>query len=82
MNYGENVKIGYSLEHINLGDSMYTLTIIRRSISGIDEESVEIIQKIYDIIIKAGSFSISDIMLAEASKVIENRKRSQHYLHE
>ena len=40
-----------------------------------DEESAEVIQKIYDIVIKAGTFRVSDIKTAEAVKVIENSQR-------
>ena len=72
---GEDFKIGYSPERINPGDRVHTLTSIRKIVSGMDEESADQIQKIYDIVIKAGTFRVSDIKTAEAVKVIENSQR-------
>ena len=72
---GVDFKIGYSPERINPGDRVHTLTSIRKIVSGMDEESAEAIQKIYDIVIKAGTFRVSDIKTAEAVKVIENSQR-------
>lgn len=72
---GEDWKIGYSPERINPGDRVHTLTKIQKVVSGMDEESASIIKKVYDIVIKAGTFPVSDIKTAEAVKVIENSQR-------
>ena len=72
---GVDWKIGYSPERINPGDRVHTLTSIQKVVSGMDEESAAEIKKIYDIIIKAGTFPVSDIKTAEAVKVIENSQR-------
>ena len=72
---GVDWKIGYSPERINPGDRVHTLTNIRKIVSGMDEESVREIKKVYDIIIKAGTFPVSDIKTAEAVKVVENSQR-------
>lgn len=72
---GEDWKIGYSPERINPGDRVHTLTNIRKIVSGMDEESVREIKKVYDIVIKAGTFPVSTIKTAEAVKVIENSQR-------
>ena len=72
---GEDWKIGYSPERINPGDCVHTLTNIRKIVSGMDEESAREIQKVYDIVIKAGTFPVSNIRTAEAVKVIENSQR-------
>ena len=72
---GTDFKVGYSPERINPGDRVHTLTSIRKVVSGMDEESADQIQKIYDIVIKAGTFRVSDIKTAEAVKVIENSQR-------
>lgn len=72
---GEDWKIGYSPERINPGDRVHTLTNIRKVVSGMDEESANEIKKIYDIIIKAGTFPVSNIKTAEAVKVVENSQR-------
>ncbi len=72
---GVDWKIGYSPERINPGDRVHTLTTIRKVVSGMDEESAQEIKKVYDIIIKAGTFPVSNIKTAEAVKVIENSQR-------
>ncbi len=72
---GVDWKIGYSPERINPGDRVHTLTNIRKVVSGMDEESAAEIKKVYDIVIKAGTFSVSSIKTAEAVKVAENSQR-------
>ena len=72
---GVDWKIGYSPERINPGDRVHTLTKIQKIVSGMDEESATEIKKVYDIVIKAGTFSVSTIKTAEAVKVIENSQR-------
>ncbi len=72
---GVDWKIGYSPERINPGDRVHTLTTIRKVVSGMDEESTREIKKVYDIVIKAGTFPVSNIKTAEAVKVIENSQR-------
>ena len=72
---GEDWKIGYSPERINPGDRVHTLTSIRKVVSGMDEESATEIKKVYDIVIKAGTFPVSNIKTAEAVKVVENSQR-------
>lgn len=72
---GVDWKIGYSPERINPGDRIHTLTSIRKIVSGMDEESANEIKKVYDIVIKAGTFPVSTIKTAEAVKVVENSQR-------
>lgn len=72
---GVDWKIGYSPERINPGDKVHTLTTIRKVVSGMDEESAQVIKKVYDIVIKAGTFPVSNIKTAEAVKVVENSQR-------
>ena len=72
---GVDWKIGYSPERINPGDRVHTLTTIRKVVSGMDEESAKEIKKVYDIVIKAGTFPVSNIKTAEAVKVVENSQR-------
>lgn len=72
---GVDWKIGYSPERINPGDRIHTLTNIRKIVSGMDEESAREIKKVYDIVIKAGTFPVSNIKTAEAVKVVENSQR-------
>ena len=72
---GLDWKIGYSPERINPGDRVHTLTTICKVVSGMDEESACEIKKVYDIVIKAGIFLVSNIKTAEAVKVVENSQR-------
>ncbi|MBP3683823.1 MAG: nucleotide sugar dehydrogenase [Oscillospiraceae bacterium] len=72
---GVDWKIGYSPERINPGDRVHTLTNICKIVSGMDEESAREIKKVYDIVIKAGTFPVSTIKTAEAVKVVENSQR-------
>ena len=72
---GTDWKIGYSPERINPGDRVHTLTTIRKVVSGMDEETTREVKKIYDIVIKEGTFPVSNIKTAEAVKVVENSQR-------
>ena len=72
---GADWKIGYSPERINPGDYIHRLPSIVKVVSGMDEESAAEIKKVYDIVIKAGTFPVSSIKTAEAVKVVENSQR-------
>ena len=72
---GVDWKIGYSPERINPGDHVHRLPNIVKVVSGMDEESMREIKKVYDIVIKVGTFSVSNIKTAEAVKVVENSQR-------
>lgn len=72
---GIDFKIGYSPERINPGDKMHRLENIKKIVSGMDEESLETIAKVYEIVIKAGVHRASSIKVAEAAKVVENSQR-------
>ncbi len=72
---GVDWKIGYSPERINPGDRVHTLTSVVKVVSGMDEEAAREIKKVYDIVIKAGTYPVSTIKTAEAVKVVENSQR-------
>ena len=72
---GTEFKVGYSPERINPGDKVHTLQTICKIVSGMDEESLEEIKNVYDLVIKAGTYPVSNIKTAEAIKVIENSQR-------
>jgi UDP-N-acetyl-D-glucosamine/UDP-N-acetyl-D-galactosamine dehydrogenase len=72
---GKDFKVGYSPERINPGDKIHTLENIVKIVSGIDEESLEEISKVYELIIEAGVHKASSIKVAEAAKVVENSQR-------
>lgn len=66
---------GYSPERINPGDRVHRLVNICKIVSGIDEESLEIIKAVYDLVIEVGTHPVSNIRTAEAVKVVENSQR-------
>ena len=72
---GVDFKIGYSPERINPGDKVHRLENIHKIVSGMDEESLEQIKKVYDIVIEVGTHPVSSIKTAEAVKVGENSQR-------
>ncbi len=72
---GVDFKIGYSPERINPGDKVHRLENIHKIVSGMDEESRDIIKAVYDIVIEVGTHAVSNIRTAEAVKVVENSQR-------
>ena len=72
---GIDFKIGYSPERINPGDKIHRLETITKIVSGMDEESLEEIAKIYELVVEAGVYKAESIKVAEAAKVIENSQR-------
>jgi len=72
---GKDFKIGYSPERINPGDKEHTLANTVKIISAGDEESLNIIEKVYSLIVAAGLHRAPTIKVAEAAKIIENTQR-------
>lgn len=72
---GADFKLGYSPERINPGDKQHTLASIIKVVSGCDEESLDVIAKVYELVVKAGVHRASSIKVAEAAKIIENTQR-------
>ena len=72
---GVDFKVGYSPERINPGDKEHRLETIVKVVSGMDEEALEIIAKVYELVVKAGVYKAESIKVAEAAKVIENSQR-------
>lgn len=72
---GIDFKVGYSPERINPGDKVHRLTNIKKIVSGMDEESLNEIAKVYELVIEAGVHRAGSIKVAEAAKVVENSQR-------
>ena len=72
---GADFKVGYSPERINPGDKERTFDRIIKVVSGQDEETLEVIARMYGSVVKAGVHRASSIKTAEAAKVIENIQR-------
>lgn len=68
-------KVGYSPERINPGDKVHRLETIKKIVSGMDEESLDEIAKVYELVIEAGVHRAPTIKVAEAAKVVENSQR-------
>lgn len=75
LKYGVDFKVGYSPERINPGDKVHRLETIVKVVSGMDEESLDTIAKVYELVVDAGVYKASTIKVAEAAKVIENSQR-------
>lgn len=72
---GVDFKVGYSPERINPGDKVHRLETIVKIVSGMDEESLDEIAKVYELVVEAGVHRAPTIKVAEAAKVIENSQR-------
>ena len=72
---GVDFKIGYSPERINPGDKVHRLETIVKIVSGMDEETLELVAKVYELVVEAGVYRAESIKVAEAAKVIENSQR-------
>ena len=72
---GIDFKIGYSPERINPGDKVHRLSTITKIVSGMDDETLDTVAKVYEIVVDAGVHRAESIKVAEAAKVIENSQR-------
>ena len=72
---GVDFKIGYSPERINPGDKVHRLETIKKIVSGMDEETLDCVAKVYELVVDAGVHRAESIKVAEAAKVIENSQR-------
>lgn len=72
---GMDFKIGYSPERINPGDKVHRLETITKIVSGMDEETLDTVAKVYELVVDAGVYRAESIKVAEAAKVIENSQR-------
>lgn len=71
----EDFKVGFSPERINPGDKVNRLETIVKVVSGSDDEALDIIAKVYELVVEAGVHKASSMTVAEAAKVIENSQR-------
>ena len=72
---GVDFKVGYSPERINPGDKVHRLETITKIVSGMDEETLDLVAKVYELVVAAGVHRAPCIKVAEAAKVIENSQR-------
>ena len=72
---GGDFTVGYSPERINPGDKEHTFTKIKKVVAGQDEDTLEIVARVYESVVNAGVHRATSIKVAEAAKVIENTQR-------
>lgn len=75
LKFNQDFFCGYSPERINPGDKINTLTTIKKITSGSTPAVADEVDALYNKIIKAGTWKVSNIKVAEAAKVIENSQR-------
>jgi len=73
--FNQDFYVGYSPERINPGDKVNTLITIKKLTAGSTPEIADKVDVLYASIIKAGTFKVSSIKVAEAAKSIENAQR-------
>jgi UDP-N-acetyl-D-glucosamine/UDP-N-acetyl-D-galactosamine dehydrogenase len=72
---GVDFGVGYSPERINPGDKEHRFESILKVVSGLDDETLEIVAEVYTSVVHAGVFRAASVRVAEAAKVIENTQR-------
>jgi UDP-N-acetyl-D-glucosamine/UDP-N-acetyl-D-galactosamine dehydrogenase len=75
LKFNQDFYCGYSPERINPGDKDHCVTNIIKVTSGSTPEVASQVDKLYQEIINVGTHKTSNIMIAEAAKVIENIQR-------
>ena len=75
MKFNADFFCGYSPERINPGDKEHKLPMIKKITSGSTPEVAEIVDALYNSILKNGTHKASCMKVAEAAKVIENSQR-------
>ncbi|MBT8341805.1 MAG: nucleotide sugar dehydrogenase [Desulfatitalea sp.] len=72
---GRDFTVGYSPERINPGDKVHTLQNVVKVVAGSDKKTTDMLERVYQQVVKAGIHRASSIKVAEAAKVIENTQR-------
>lgn len=75
LKFNHDFFCGYSPERINPGDKDNTLKNIIKVTSGSTQKTADAVDKLYREVVDAGTHMATSIMVAEASKVIENTQR-------
>lgn len=75
LKFNKDFYAGYSPERINPGDKVHTVEFIQKITSGSTPEVADIINNVYNSVLKNGTHKAPSIKVAEAAKVIENSQR-------
>lgn len=73
--FNRDFFVGYSPERINPGDKVHTVEKIKKITSGSTPETLRTVNALYSSVLEAGTFPVSSIKAAEATKIIENTQR-------
>ncbi|GAB1375101.1 hypothetical protein MASR1M46_19910 [Bacteroidales bacterium] len=72
---GVDFKVGYSPERINPGDTVHSLQNTVKIVSGCDGETLDLVARVYELVVRAGVHRAPAMKVAEAAKIIENTQR-------
>lgn len=75
LKFNKDFFVGYSPERINPGDKEHRVTSIKKVTSGSTPEIADLIDRLYNEIVIAGTHKAPSIKIAEAAKIIENTQR-------
>lgn len=75
LKYNKDFFAGYSPERINPGDKEHTVENIRKITSGSTPEIADIVDSLYNSVLKNGTHKAPSIKVAEGAKIIENTQR-------
>ena len=75
LKFNKDFFCGYSPERMNPGDKKHTVSNIKKITSGSTPMIRDLVDDLYNEIVKVGTHKASSIKVAEAAKVIENTQR-------
>ena len=75
LKFNKDFFFGYSPERINPNDIKHNISNIVKITSGSNKQTSFFVDKLYKNIVKAGTYNVDNIRIAEAAKVIENSQR-------
>jgi len=75
LKFNKDFFCGYSPERMNPGDKKHTVSNIKKITSGSTPKITDLVDNLYNEIVKVGTHKASSIKVAEAAKVIENTQR-------
>lgn len=67
--------VGYSPERVNPGDTAHKFENIIKLVSAVDTLTLDLIERIYNTVVTVGTYRVSSIKIAEATKILENTQR-------
>ncbi len=71
----EDFFLGYSPERVNPGDKEHPVDSILKITSGSTPEAAEHIDRLYNSVLRNGTYQAPSIKVAEAAKIVENAQR-------